>query len=267
MTPFELLSGRKSRISLDTLVPQIDATDRSERLDNFVKSRQQHLMEVRLALEKRHQSKANAQLKTNNKIMRESAGTVAQTGDLVLVKKSSSNVKRNGRGGKLEHERGMGSWKITNVLNAGLIMEVVMERRSTRIRHVSPEIMEPFHAGPPDLHPPLANEFAQFTWSADFGLTTPSAGAKPLYTLCDRRNVRSATVVPKWKYRGKYHNEKPSQWKAETEILSSFNRLQLDVFHARWNLYTTHTSLKYNKTPRENAHNPSLVKIRFVCFQ
>ena len=39
---------------------------------------------------------------------------------------------------------------------------------------------------PPDLRHPLADEFAQFALSADFGLTTLSVVAKPLYTLCDR---------------------------------------------------------------------------------
>ena len=68
---------RKSRISLNTLVPQIDATDRFGGLDNFVESRRQNFREVRLALEKRHQSEANARLKANNKILRVSAGTVA----------------------------------------------------------------------------------------------------------------------------------------------------------------------------------------------
>ena len=67
MTPFELLIGRKPRVSLDTLVPQIDATDRSGGLDNFVESRRQNFREVQLTLEKRHQSKANARLKQNNK--------------------------------------------------------------------------------------------------------------------------------------------------------------------------------------------------------
>ena len=62
--------------------------------------------EVRPVPVTRHQSKANARPKSNNKIVGESAGTVAQTGDLVLVKEASSNVERNGSSGKLEHERG-----------------------------------------------------------------------------------------------------------------------------------------------------------------
>ena len=49
MTPFELLFGQKLRISLDTLVPQIDATDISGGLDSFVESRRQKSREVRLA--------------------------------------------------------------------------------------------------------------------------------------------------------------------------------------------------------------------------
>ena len=240
MTPFELLFGRKPRISPDIFVPLMDATDWSVGLDGFVENRRQIFREVRQALETRHQSKVNTQLKANNKITRESAGTVAQTGDLVLVKESSSNIEWDGSGGKLKHERWTGPWKINKVLNVGLIIEVVMKGRSTRTRHVSAGGIKPFHVRPPDLRHPHADEFAQFAWSADFGLATPSIVAKPLYTLCDRRNVTSATGVPKWEYHGKYRNGKLSQWMAEREVLSSFNRLQLDVFHALWNLCNPH---------------------------
>ena len=58
---------RKPRIPLDTLMPQIDGTDRSGGLDNFVESRRQNFGEVRLVLVKRHQSKANARLKVTTK--------------------------------------------------------------------------------------------------------------------------------------------------------------------------------------------------------
>ena len=143
-----------------------------------------------------------------------------------------------------------------------------MEGRNTRTRHVSPGGIKPFHARPPNLCHSLVDKFSQFAWSADFALTTLSVVAKPLYTLCDRRNVTSATGVPNWKYRGKYHDGKPSKWMPETESLSSFNRLQLDAFYALWNLYNLHLpQLKYNKTLRENAHNLSPVKKHFVSFQ
>ena len=163
VTPFELLFDRKPRISIHTLVPQIDATNRSEGLDNFVENRRLNFWEERLALDKRHQSKDKSRQKAKRKITRESAGTVAQTSDLiVLVRKSGSNVERNGYGGKLEHERWTGPWKINKILNAGLIIEVVMEGKSTRTRHVSPEDIKSFHAIPPDLRHPFAEESAQF---------------------------------------------------------------------------------------------------------
>ena len=135
------------------------------------------------------------------------------------------------------------------------MIAVVMEGKSTQTRPVSPKGIKPFHARPPDLRHPLDDEFAQFAWSADVGLTTPSVVAQPVYIFYDRRNVTSATEVPGWEYCRKYHNGKASQWMVETEILSSFNRPQLDGFHAR-GIWTTHTCLKYNKTPRENAHSP-----------
>ena len=235
-------------------MPQIDATDRSGRLDNFVESRQQNFREVRPVPVKCYQSKANARLKSKQQNIKESAETVTQQ-DLVLVKESSSNVERNESGGKLEHERWTAPWKIIKVLNAGLIIEVVTESRSTRTRHVSPGGIKPFHIRPPDLRHPLADEFAQFAWSADFGLATPSVIAKPFNTLCDRRNVTSATGVSKWEYRGKYHDDKSSQWIAETEILSSFNRPQLDVFHALWIQYNPHQS-QIQPTPSRKRAQP-----------
>ena len=127
--------------------------------------------------------------------------------------------------------------------------------RSTRTRHAPPQGINPFHDRPPDLRHALADEFTQFAWSADFGLTTPhgSVVVKPLYTLCDRQNVTSATGGPKWEYCGKYHNGKPSQWMAKTEILSSFNRLQLDVFHALWNLNNPHRPQVQQNSSRKRS--------------
>ena len=58
ITLLEPLLGRKLRLSLDTLVPQIDDTARTGGLDNFVERRRQSFREVRLTLQKRHQSKA-----------------------------------------------------------------------------------------------------------------------------------------------------------------------------------------------------------------
>ena len=57
--PFEILFGRKSRTSLDTLdtlVPQIDDSEAAEGLENFIKQRRV-LREVRQVLEKRQENR------------------------------------------------------------------------------------------------------------------------------------------------------------------------------------------------------------------
>ena len=108
---------------------------------------------------------------------------------------------------------------------------------------------------PPTCATPSPTSLLNSHGRQTFGLDIPSVIAKPLYTLCDRRNVTSATGVSKWEYRGKYHDGKPSQWMAETEILSSFNRLQLDVFYALWNLYNPHQS-QIQPTPSRKRAQP-----------
>ena len=61
-----------------------------------MESRIQNFREVRLALEKRQQSKVKSRQKGNNKIVKESAGTVAQTANLVLAKKNGQQHRPNG---------------------------------------------------------------------------------------------------------------------------------------------------------------------------
>ena len=81
------------------------------------------------------------------------------------------------------------------------------------------------------------DEFAQFAWTSDLGLKSPSTVANPFYTLVDRRRITSSTGVESWEYRGRYQRGTDSRWVSEVEALDSFTPLQLDVFHALWNLY------------------------------
>ena len=162
-------------------MPQKYYPDRTGGLDTFVENRRQNIREVRLAQEKCHQSKMKSRSKANIKTARESAGTVAQTGDLIFVKGSDSNIDRNGRGGKLEHERWMGSWKIIKTFDAGVTIGIVLGRRNTRTRHVFPAcIIKPSYARPPDIRHHLTTKLAHYTWPADFELFTPCVAAKPL---------------------------------------------------------------------------------------
>ena len=139
-------------------MPQINATERSERLDDFVESRRQDFREVRLVPVKRHQSKANDRPKSKQQNNRESEGTVAQTGNIVLAKEPSSSVVRKGSDGKLEHERGTSPWKITKVLKRGLD-----DRSSPELAMYTPKGSNRFTLDRPICapSPPLADEFAQ----------------------------------------------------------------------------------------------------------
>ena len=58
--------------------------------------------------------------------------------------------------------------------------EEVIEERNVRTSRISPGSIKPFYARPHNLLDPLADEFAQFAWSVDFGLSMPFVAAKLL---------------------------------------------------------------------------------------
>ena len=237
MTPFEILFGRSPRTSLDTLVPQVEDTDLTGGLDNFVEARRQNLRDVAIILEKRHADKMAARSRVNKEICRPSAGVGVEIGDFVLVREMESTIYREGVSRKIQHERWTGPWTVEEIGQIGLILKVVMQGRKVRARTVSTADVKLFHVRPPDLRHPMADEFAQFAWTSDLGLKSPSTVANPFYTLVDRRRVTSSKGVERWEYRGCYQRGTDSRWVSEVEALDSFTPLQLDVFHAQWNLY------------------------------
>ena len=87
---------------------------------------------------------------------------------------------------------------------------------------VSPGGMKIFYARSSDLSHPFAGMFTQCAWSEDFEQSTPFVAAKALFTLCDRREVTSATGASEWKYHGKCQDAKEFECLPETEILNSF---------------------------------------------
>lgn len=107
--PFELLFGRKSRMTPDAPVPLIYDSEGSGGLDASVEQRRQMLREVRDALEKRHGDRIESRRVANSKIKRPSAGTVTKYRNLVLVKGANSTIYRSTNKGKLDHERWKGS--------------------------------------------------------------------------------------------------------------------------------------------------------------
>ena len=62
--------------------------------------------------------------------------------------------------------------------------------------------------------------------------------AVPLYTLTARQVEQGTTAGTwTWEYRGRYQDGIQSTWITEDEARDSFSPLQLDVFHALWELH------------------------------
>ena len=70
-----------------------------------------------------------------------------------------------------------------------------------------------------------------------------------MYSLVKRREVPSETVRAKWEYKGKYQDGYESGWLTELEVLQNFTPLQLDGFHALWNLYHPEDSTETPSPP------------------
>lgn len=90
------------------------------------------------------------------------------------------------------------------------------------------------------------------------GLENISTAAAPLYTLTRRRETPGGRRVMRWEYQGRYHDGEESPWISELEALESFTPLQLDMFHALWNLYqaggeTEHLQPKRKRRGRQEA--------------
>eukprot|EP00752_Nemacystus_decipiens_P011522 g10231.t1 len=106
-------------------------------------------------------------------------------------------------------------------------------------RRVAAGDVKPFHRRPDHLQHDFEDEYSHLVWSSDLGLQSTSVVAVPLYTLTSRRVSHNATGTGAWtwEYRGRYQDGAQSDWITEDEARDSFSPLQLDVFHALWELH------------------------------
>ena len=129
----------------------------------------------------------------------------------------------------------------------GLSVEVELWGRKPRKRTVATSAIKPFTVRPPDLRHTIEDEFAQYDWEADYS-NPPSHTARPpiplLRTLVERRETTAPTGTRRWKYKGRFQGGTLSTWLPGGQVLQSFPPLQLDVFHALWNLYRAVPSQK-----------------------
>ena len=117
----------------------------------------------------------------------------------------------------------------------GLTAVIELEGRKTRSCTISVSSLKPIYRRSSDLRPPIGDEFAQIAWGADLGLEGHSVAVAPIYALRDRKNVESEVKqflgnigkISRWGFIRLGQGEK---------TLDNFASLQLETFHALWNL-------------------------------
>ena len=160
VTPFQLLFGRSPLTSLDMLVPQMDDTETTGGLENFIEGRRHNLREVREALERMREHREKARQLHNASIQRPSAGTRVAASDLVLARGSDSSLHRQRMGPNLVRDKWTGPWKVVEVVMEELSAVIEMEGRAKRSRTVSTASLKPFYTRPSDLRHPMEDEVA-----------------------------------------------------------------------------------------------------------
>jgi len=235
VSPYQILFGRPPRSHIDLLAQPLDAASFGQGLDRTVEE-QHHMTQEILA--KRQETLTRQRERHNAKVARESPGAKAQVGDLVLVRETPVSLYRDSLHPKLAHEHFTGPWKVINVLLARLCFTVQLNGRRIRQRRVAAADVKPFHHRPDHLKLDFEDEYSHLVWSSDLGLQSTSVVAVPLYTLTSRRVQHHATGSAwTWEYRGRYQDGAQSDWITEDEARDSFSPLQLDVFHALWELH------------------------------
>ena len=176
----------------------------------------------------------------NATIDRSSTGVTAKAGDLVLVREASCTRSREGCGKKPHHEKYIKPWTIKRVLQTGRRVEVELRGRKTRKRTVATSALKLFTVRPLYLRHSMEDKFTKHAWEAGYNDLPPHLDqpATPLlHALVERREATTPTGPLRWECRGRFQDGTLSAWLPEDQVLQSFLPLQLDVFHALWNLY------------------------------
>ena len=238
-TPFRLLFGRDCRTQMDATSPHPD-NEGANGLHNLIADKSENLrqvQEVRKDQQQRHEQRRRRREHQNVGIRRTSTGTRVKPGDLVLVKEADSALHNDYVHTKLTHDRWTGPWTVTAVITPGLCYRVTLQGRRERVRRAAASHLKPYHLRPQSLRHDFGDEYAHFAWGPDLGLMADSTLASPLYTLVDRCTIQFPNGSWEWRYRGRYLNGSLSGFISESECLDSFTPMQLDVFHALWELY------------------------------
>lgn len=114
----------------------MDETERSTALGAFIGQRRQMMREVRQDSGKRHRDEVASRQKANANIAKHFPGLLVTPGDLEQVKKTSSNRDRHNSSGRIKYEKLMGPWKVSEVIQLDLSLEVIIQGGQLRRRRV-----------------------------------------------------------------------------------------------------------------------------------
>ena len=223
------------------------------------------MQEVCKDLQHRHEQRRLRREHQNAGIRRTSTGTRTKQGDLVLVKKANSALHNESIHVKLTHDRWTKPWIVTAVTTSGLCYRVTPQGRRQRVRRAAASQIKPYHLRPPPLRHDLGDEYAHFVWSPDLGLAAASTLASSIYTLVDTCPIQLPNGSREGRYRGCYLNGSLSGFITESECLDSFSPLQLDVFHALWELYQPPLHTPRPAAKSTSSVNASQLTERMLC--
>ena len=237
-TPFRLLIGRDYRTEMEATSPSPN-DEGMDGLHNPIADKSENLRQVnkvRKHLQHHHEQRRLRREHHNAGIRRTSTGTQVKQGDLVLVKKVDSALHNDCVHVKLTHDRWTGPWTVTTVITPGLCYHVTLQGRWERVRRAAASRIKLYHLRPPTLRCEFGGEYAPFAWAPDLGLGATSTLASALYTLVDRCKIHFPNGSWEWRYRGRCLNNSLLKIITESECLNSFSPMQLDIFHALWEM-------------------------------
>lgn len=168
---FPALLGGNPRTSLDILVPYMDYTEATGGLTNFMEGHRHSLREVHKALERMREEREKERQHHNATIQWPSAGIHVAKVNLVPAWEIENPLHWQEMAPWLVHKQLTGPWTAMDVVFECLGVIIVIKGRATRSRTVSTVCLKPFDTKTSGRRHPLEDEFAQFAWGADLGLT------------------------------------------------------------------------------------------------
>ena len=102
--------------AFDVLVPQMDDTETTVGLSNFIENRRHNMREFAEEVKKIQESRVKTRQRRNADIRLPSSGVGSVEGDLVLARESESSFFRQGMRLKLVHEKWTGPWKVIQIV-------------------------------------------------------------------------------------------------------------------------------------------------------